>query len=235
MRARARRAHVPQPIPQKYPSAFSGAAHESCTPYSPVDQASTGLLRLNLETRAFHDAADEAWLRLLQPSVSRADYMRQLVTAYGFEAPLEAAFAYTPNLKLFVDLRQRSRAGLLAQDLLALGLRANEVSQLPQCMIAPFTSPLEAMGWLYVTERSTLLHERVRTHLQGRIPGVTHALAYLRAYEGMVNARWNELGHAIDRAVRTEPHLHDLIASAKAAFRHFTQWSQRTSSVARGA
>src|SRR5438874_11352487 len=90
----------------KYPEQRMGVAPLTC-----VAQPSTGLLRLNLETRAFHDAADEGWLRLLQPSVTRADYVRRLATTYGFEGPLEAAFAYTPNLKLFVDLRQRSRAG----------------------------------------------------------------------------------------------------------------------------
>ena len=200
-----------------------------------MDQASTGLFRLNLETRAFHDGAAEGWLGLLRSSVTRSDYVARLVTTYGFEAPLEAAFAYTPSLKLFVDLRQRSRAGLIAQDLLALGLRAGELSSLPQCLIAPFSGPIEALGWLYVSERTTLLHERVRNHLLERLPDAHEACAYLRSYEGVVNARWNQLGHAIDHAVRTEPHTNDLIATAKAAFRLMADWSSRTNAFARGA
>ena len=200
-----------------------------------MDQASTALVRLNLETRTFHDAADEGWLDLLQPTVTRSDYLRQLVITYGFEAPLEAAFAYTPNLKLFVNLRQRSRAGLLAQDLLALGVRTNEISTLPHCLIAPFSGPIEAFGWLYVSERATLLHDRVRRHLLARLPDVHDASAYLRAYEGVVSARWYELGHAIDRAVRTEPHTNDLIAAARAAFRRMADWSNAATALARGA
>ena len=121
-----------------------------------VDQASTAVLRLNLETRSFHSAADEGWLALLSRDVTRSDYLRQLVTVYGFEGPLEAAFAYTPNLKLFVDLRQRSRAGLIAKDLLALGLRANAIATIPQCLLAPFSGPVEALGWMYVAERATI-------------------------------------------------------------------------------
>jgi heme oxygenase len=200
-----------------------------------VDQASTGLLRLNLETRAHHSAADESWLGLLHPSVTRSDYMRRLVTTYGFEGPLEAALAYTPNLKLFVDLRQRSRAGLIAKDLLALGVRAAEISTLPQCLIAPFAGPIEALGWLYVAERVTLLHDRVRRHLLTRIPDVQDMCAYLSAYDGVVNARWNELGHAIDRAIRTEQHTDDLISAAKCAFRRMSEWSDHASAIARGA
>lgn len=193
------------------------------------------MFRLNLETRAFHDAADEGWLRLLTSNVTRSDYLQRLVTTYGFEAPLEAAFAYTPNLRLFVDLRQRSRAGLLAQDLLALGMRAHELASLPQCLIAPFSGPIEALGWLYVSERATLLHERVRRHLVTRLPDAHDACAYLRAYDGVANARWNELGHALDHAVRTEAHTSVLIAAATTAFRLMADWSNRAGAFARGA
>lgn len=154
---------------------------------------------------------------------------------YGFEAPLEAALAYTPRLKALVDLRQRSRAGFIAADLLELGLRAHEVSTLPQCLIAPFSGPIEALGWMYVAERATLMHERVRRHLLARLPETHRACTYLAAYDGVVNARWNALGHAIDRAVTTEPALDDLIAAGRAAFRRMIDWSDDGLAIARGA
>jgi heme oxygenase len=197
-----------------------------------VDQASTALLRLNLETRSFHDAADEGWTALLATTVSRPEYMRRLITTYGFEAPLEAAFAYTPNLKSFIDLRQRSRVGLIAKDLLALGLKANEISELPQCLLAPFSGPVEALGWMYVIERATLLHERVRRHLRARLPDAHDVCAYVSAYEGVVNARWNELGRALDRGV-SSAHIADLLSAAQSAFRCLIDWSDHTRSYAR--
>lgn len=199
-----------------------------------MNQASTALLRLNTETRSFHDAADNGWAQLLRTNVSRSEYMRLLVTTYGFEAPLEAAFAYTPRLKLFVDLRQRSRAGLIAKDLLALGLKANEISQLPQCSLAPFSGPIEALGWMYVTERATLLHERVRRHLLVRLGDAHDVCSYVSAYDGVVNARWNEFGHALDRAVGSE-HLDDLITAARSAFRQLIDWSDHARAFSRGA
>lgn len=201
----------------------------------PVDQAPAGLLRLNLETQSFHDDADQGWLALTRSDVSRSDYTHQLVTTYGFEAPLEAAFAYTPHLKLFVDLRQRSRAGLIASDLLALGLRANQIANIPPCLIAPFSGPIEALGWMYVTERATLLHERVRRHLHVRLRDAHDVVAYVSAYDGVTNARWNELGHSIDRAIRTQAHMDDVIAAAKAGFRRLLDWSKHARSYARGA
>ncbi len=200
-----------------------------------MDLAPAGLLRLNLETRAYHDAADDGWLGLLHPCVTRTEYVRRLVTTYGFEAPLEAAVAYTPNLKPFIDVRRCARAGLIAKDLLYLGLRSSEVSNLAQCMIEPFNGPVEALGWMYVAERATLLHDRIRRHLLARLPDAHEVCAYLSAYDGAVNARWNELGHAIDAAVRTELQAGELIGAARSAFRRFIDWCSAPSAFARGA
>jgi heme oxygenase len=179
-----------------------------------VEQAPAGLLRLNLETRSFHDAADEGWLSMLRPSISRSDYMRRLVTTYGFEAP---------------------RAGLIAKDLLALGLRAGEISALPQCLLAPFSDSIEALGWMYVSERATLIHDRVRRHLATRMPDSDRICEYLDAYYGVANARWNGLGHAIDDAVRNESDTAAIVAAARSAFRCLIDWSDHARSFARGA
>ena len=195
------------------------------------------LRRLNLETRAHHSAADAGWVRLLAPDVTCQQYVAQLVTTYGFQAPLEAALAYTPNLKLLVDLRQRSRAGLLAQDLLELGVKAAGLANLPQCLpIAPFTAPIEALGWLYVVERGALVHEPVAHHLRSRLPEVKDACAYLTAYEGVAQARWVELAEILDRTARSERLLDDMIAAAHAAFRCLAAWSSdQRLAIARGA
>ena len=41
------------------------------------------------------------------------------------------------------------------------------IARLPQCCdIEPFRDVSEALGWLYVIERSTLLHDNVRRHLE---------------------------------------------------------------------
>ena len=202
-----------------------------------MDLLSPALLRLNLETRAFHASADEGWLSLLGADASRWDYVRQLIATYGFEAPVEAALAYTPGLKQAIDLRGRSRAGLLAQDLLALGLSASELARLPQCFpIAPFSGVVEALGWLYVAERATLLHDSIRRAIAKRIPDVAHACSYLSAYEGVANARWLELGHVLDRAAPDARATNELVTAACAGFRCLLAWrgGNRTP-VARGA
>ena len=85
------------------------------------------LERLDLETRSYHAAADRWWSRLLAPGITKWQYIHCLVRAYGFDAPVEASLAYTPRLRSVCDLRRHFRSGLIAQDLLELGLSAAEL------------------------------------------------------------------------------------------------------------
>jgi heme oxygenase (biliverdin-IX-beta and delta-forming) len=190
-----------------------------------MESVASTLLRLNLETQSHHAAADQMWAPLLAPNVTKWQYVARLALVYGFEAPLEAALAYTPNLHLAIDIRARIRAGLVAQDLIVLGLSASEVAALPQCFpMAPFGSPLEALGWLYVSERTTLQHDAVRRNLVGKMPEIRNATEYLSVYDGIVGLRWQELGTAFDRFIRSERALDEVIAGAHAGFRTLATW-----------
>src|SRR5438874_144526 len=83
------------------------------------------LIQLDVATRVHHPEADARWLDLTLPGATREQYLMQLVKVYGFEAPLESTLAYTPRraLRAYVPRAPRARAGLIVQDLLALGLR----------------------------------------------------------------------------------------------------------------
>jgi heme oxygenase len=199
-----------------------------------VDQASRSLLELNLETRSHHAAADAPWLELVRPGTTLGDYRRRLIKAYGFAAPLEAAFAYTPNLRLVIDLRERSRAGLIAQDLMRLGMSPGEVANLPQTFpLAPFGAPIEALGWMYVDERATLLHETIRRQIIQRVPVAAEASTYLGAYAGHTSARWEQFGHVLERVVRTRAMFDELLAGAHAGFRTLFDWNRSEPTTAR--
>ena len=83
---------------------------------------------LNASTRQFHAEVDEPWLGLLRPDVGLSDYLSVLVRTYGLSRPFESACKYTPGLGQLIDLRHLTRAGLIAQDLIALGLTPAQVS-----------------------------------------------------------------------------------------------------------
>jgi len=181
----------------------------------------SALTQLEVETRAHHDAADAPWLELLLRDVTLEGYIGQLVRTYGFEAPLEAALAYTPGLGAVVDLRARWRAGLIAQDLLALDMAPSAIANIPQSpSIAPFATTTQALGWLYVVERSSRIHEVVAEHLAHWQPRSVGACTYLCAYRSVREQRWRELGEVLERARPCT----ELIAAAHEAFRTAQHW-----------
>lgn len=190
------------------------------------------LARLDTETRAYHVGADGLWRDLMEGSATPATYMHHLVRVYGFEAPLEAALAYTPGLPSVIDVRSRVRSGLIARDLLALGISAAKIAELPQGMIAPFATIAEALGWMYVYERSALLHEPVRRYLVARFPQLAGATSYLAAGG---EARWKEFADALEPYVRTRALQQYVVLGARDAFRCALEWFRGRETLARGA
>jgi heme oxygenase len=185
------------------------------------------LVRLNLETQSFHAEADKPWLDLVSGDYvpSRQQYVNRLMRTYGFESPLEAALRYTKNFDHLVDMTGRYRAGFIAQDLMAVGVRAAEVATVPQLMIAPFSNIAEALGWLYVHERATLAYETVRRELCRRCPEVQYACAYLSAYDGGVGARLDDLGLQLERLTRSRAVGDAVVTAAQDAFRSAITWN----------
>src|SRR5215831_17007887 len=182
-----------------------------------MQRLSRTLIHLNVVTREHHGAADAPWLDLMVPTIGKPAYTAHLIKVYGFEAPLEAAFRYTPGLAALVDLRVRMRSGLVAQDLMRLGLGPSRITQLDQRFVT-FSSAAEALGWMYVAERSTLLHGAVRRHLVQRIPDAANAMSYLSAYDGVSGARWADLGNALDAVAPVPSIKRQLIRAARQGF-----------------
>ncbi len=182
------------------------------------------LTRLQLETRSLQPAADAPWVGLMTFDATRERYIATLIATYGFEAPIEAALAMTPGVSRVLQLRQRARSGFIVQDLLALGYTPSRIARLPQCAhIMPFRDVSEALGWIYVVERATLLHETVKHHLLTYLPSLG-AYSYLSAYEGVAEQRWEDLGNALDLVSLMHDSGDQIIARARSAFAMLHRW-----------
>ena len=182
--------------------------------------------RLNRETATFHVDADRDLDSLFEASVSPGSYRTYLIRSYGFEAPLESALALSAVLDQMLDLRSRARAGLIAQDLLRLGLRPAAVAELPMCLTVPqFRSTAEALGWMYVVERSSLAHSVIRRHLLTCMPEeMRTASSYLQSAGGLLGTRWRQYGDALDE-IASHPAVADrIVSSAIEAFRCQRRW-----------
>jgi heme oxygenase (biliverdin-IX-beta and delta-forming) len=176
--------------------------------------------RLNEATRGFHADANQDFDVLFGDELTPLHYRTYLVRAYTFETPLEQVLAATPNLELMLDLAERRKAGFLAHDLVALGMPLEAIERLPRCAVPQFHAAAEALGWMYVVERTTLAHSLIRRHLLTRIPReLMCASEYLQCYAGVVGRRWRELGAVLDDVAR-QPQIADrIIAAAGEAFR----------------
>lgn len=189
------------------------------------------IARLNTETRAFHEAADRPWYDLVDGAPTKYDYMRALVAAYGFEAPLEAAFAYTPGFEACVGNKLRYRSGYIAQDLLQLGLSPHQLAEISQCLIAPFPHVLDALGWFYVHERALLAHEAIRRNLISQDPTLASACSYLSVYADSVGVHLDEVAGVMQRNAPSRVTRDRVVAAALEGFRTLCAWLDPKNSI----
>ena len=191
-----------------------------------MERPSQTLVRLELETHAYHRDADQPWLDLLDPFLTRLAYAQQLGRMYCFEAPVESALAYTPHMASLIGHRARSR--LLAHDLFALDYSQ---ARLAPRLIAPFPTVAHALGWLYVLERSARIFDLVVRNVVARLPGApTEYIA-----DPAAPARWTALGDVLDSVARTAAITNPIVLAAHDAFRSLLDWYLGEQPLRRGA
>ena len=180
------------------------------------------LLRLALETAPHHQAADDDRLSVMD-SKSLDDYRTWLAAVYGFELRVEQAMARVVELDTSM-LRERLKMGRLREDLSALGLSPTQINHLPTASSFPFTSAPQALGWMFVLERQSLMAGIIYRHLTHTLgDGVRAASRYLTAYGEQPAAKFRELGDILSKcALRYTTGT--IIASAHDAFRAQRQW-----------
>lgn len=180
------------------------------------------LMTLFIETRELRAHVEDAFHGLLGGRLTLARYRDALGRIYGFEAPLEAAFAYTPGLSVILDPPRRS--GLIVRDLLALEMRPGEIANLPQCGIAPFASPAIALGWMYVYERFRLQHPIVSARLLELVPDARGAIEYFCTDEVEAGRRWDQFASALERHPRSQAERSAIVEAALDAFGTAASW-----------
>ena len=183
------------------------------------------LARLKRATRDQDGAADHDRMSLLTAPVTRASYVTFLEGIYGFEVPIESAFAMTSELGHVVDLRSRRHLRLLRADLAGLGV--TDTSELDVChSVVPFRTCGEALGWMYVIDRNLLLNGVVQRHLAQALPEQL-ATAYLTGGGRAVGPRLEDLGAALDGTAQTGDIADQIIDAARVAFGHQRSWFQQ--------
>jgi heme oxygenase len=179
------------------------------------------LTRLERATRAQSRAACTLRLPFLDGPFTRASYIDGLVRIYGFEKPIEAAFAMTAGLAGSVDLRSRGHIRLLRADLARLGI---DTASIEVCRSIPsFGSCCEALGWMYMVDNSAPLLGAAQRHVAKVLPD-ERASSYFTNGALSVRPRLEDLASALECVAQTPEMADEIIAGAVGAFARHQAW-----------
>jgi len=181
---------------------------------------------LKQETSAQHQASESLLMPTLNNIATRAQYAALLHTFYGFFHPLEQLVTQQVSSDILPDIAERRNAGLILQDLRALGFSTDA---LPQSDALPaISSTAEALGALYVMEGSTLggrLISRMLLKKEGLQLTGDH-LHFFNGYGEETGSKWKTFINLLNRQTRDTD---TLIRSANETFRLFAAWIKKNS------
>ncbi len=185
------------------------------------------LERLDKQTAVHRCVADADRLALTDNPATEHRYTSYLVRTYGFQAPLESAFAIMPGLEAHVDLSHRVWSGVLASDLVALGYPIEQILDAPVRTRAPFRTLTEALGWLYVAEQTRNGHQLLRHYLGTKLARVSRAACVTR----VTKCQWAELADALEHAAPADALEQAVVDAFEAQHRWFRPNSPSATTV----
>jgi heme oxygenase len=183
------------------------------------------LVRVAHETRPLHARADGDRLAFFDVATD-LEYRRLLARVHGFEAAVAEATVRVGGLDPHV-LASRTHVDELAGDLVALGADPVGVRVLPRPTVF-IQTPAQALGWLFVVERNTLLAGLIRRALAARIADVAHrAMTYFDACVP-AGARLRAFGEVLAAHVEQElARPEDIVTATRQAFHAQHDWYAR--------
>jgi heme oxygenase len=181
--------------------------------------------RLRTATAELHRAL-EAGIDLLSPQLSLDRYRLLLVAFHGYYVAIEPRLVGLAR-ETRSSLPIVARAGLLEQDLLSLGMRAEAIAAAPRCADLPALRDREHLaGCLYVLEGSRLGARMIARFVEEHL-GLTrlHGCSFFAEEGQETSRRWTQVlcwleGHADDAGV-DQPQI---VSSAAETFRSLHCW-----------
>jgi heme oxygenase len=184
----------------------------------------TRMQQLRSATRSAHDRIELA-LPVLDPSLSRARYLRVLEAFFGFYKPLEPRCERAAGVHgVAIDLAMRAKVPLLVADLAALGRTPADLRALPRCCELPaVTTVSQTLGVLYVVEGATLGGQIIQRHLRQTLDlDASNGAAFFVGYGVRTRERWIQFASCVERAVGLD--LDGAIAAAIETFETLECW-----------
>ena len=181
--------------------------------------------RLRTATAELHRSL-EARLDLLSPQLTLERYRLLLLGFHGYYAAIEPCLVGLAR-ETRASLPIVARAGLLEQDLLSLGVRAEAIAEGPRCADLPALLDREQLaGCLYVLEGSRLGASVIARFVEEQL-GLTRlrGCSFFADEREATRRRWTEVlrwleGHADEADVDQR----QIVSSAAETFRSLERW-----------
>ena len=184
--------------------------------------------RLRRETATLHQRL-ESQLGLLEPQLSIYRYRQVLETFYGFYDPVEAGLARLAATGSHLSFPLRTRSRLIEADLVALGLSAPDLAELPRCSETPRLECSENLaGCLYVLEGACLGGQTIAPMLQRQlgVAGGSGASFFVGDGDG-TSARWRIVLTWLEGLASAGARSEQIVASACECFLTLSRWVER--------
>ena len=192
------------------------------------DGASSLRQQLKCATATLHRRV-EAQLGLLDQELSFRRYRQVLETFYGFYAPIEIRLSLLADAGPPLGFPLRARAGLIANDLVALGLSSRALVELPWCAELPRLSCREHLaGCLYVLEGACLGGQVVARALRRRLAVAKGSGAsFFVGDDDGTAARWHLVLAWLEGLPRVGARTEQVVASACETFLTLGRWLEQ--------
>jgi heme oxygenase len=183
--------------------------------------------RLRAATRPVHLEL-ERHLALLSPNISIIRYTRIIALFYGFYRPMEAALDRLRTVAPSRKFPLRARTELLKRDLIALGLGAPAISELPTCADLPeLWEPEHFAGCLYVLEGASLGGRAVTASLRERLALTDHSgIAFFAGDGAATTARWKCVLEWLEDVSHSGLRVDQMVTSACDTFSSLANWTR---------
>lgn len=163
--------------------------------------------------------------RLASGRITHDEYLALLARLHGFHQALETSLAEAPSLSAWgIDLMERRRSPLLAADRAALGDGTPPRTPLFTTSISPITSAAVAMGWLYVSEGSTLGGVHLARALDPLLGQSREGRRFLLGHGERHGVLWRECCAAIEACGADPARRRAMVEGAVAGFLSFEAW-----------
>jgi heme oxygenase (biliverdin-IX-beta and delta-forming) len=176
----------------------------------------TLMLRLKQETAAEHDRM-ELLMREAGVFDSQENYAQFTLSQYYFQKDVEHLYTDPKVIQLIPDLDVRGRSDLALQDLADLKLQPQQ-----QGIVTEQVSYPQSLGWIYVSEGSTLGAAFLFKEAQAKFGfSAEFGARNLAAYPEGRAVVWKRFKQTLDQANFNETEQLQIIEGALQGFKHF--------------